>query len=60
MTAEVTEVPFSIISDLHRSSKSEKTYCETEVRGSLMSVLVRLGQWNLQREKILLEFRVLV
>ena len=44
MTAEVTEVPFSIISDLHRSSKSEKTYCETEVRGSLMSVLVRLGQ----------------
>lgn len=33
MTVEVTEVLFTIISDLHRSSKSEKTSWETEARG---------------------------
>lgn len=60
MAVEVAEMLFTIVSDLHRSSKLKKTYWETEVQDSLVSVLIHLCQWNLQREQILLEFTVLV
>lgn len=60
MTAEVTEMLFTVISYLHRRNKLQKTCSETEVRGSLISVLIHLCQWSLQREQIPLEFTVLV